>query len=146
VYIFSVLIVGVLARYGGLGFSIIYPYFHSEMSVRNDAKKISFYSRRDAVIWRGEYQPTSEKFDSQPGSLPYWLTERYCLYVANKGQIQRGNIHHYPWPLQDADVRIDESTVLRQLGLETAESRPSLISFAQELHVLIWPLEKVPHC
>ena len=34
-------------------------------------------------------------------SNEYWLTERYCLYAADRrGRVWRGNIHHARWPLQ----------------------------------------------
>ena len=61
----------------------------------------------------GKYRPTSEPFFASPGSLEYWLTARYCLYVSDRrGRILRGEIDHPPWPLQQAELVLEENTML----------------------------------
>ena len=39
-----------------------------------------------------------------PGSLEFFLTERYCLDTEHKGKLYRARIHHQPWPLQTAEL------------------------------------------
>ena len=43
---------------------------------------------------------------SEPGSLEFFLTERYCLYASNKAQtkLYQGRVAHAPWPLRAAQV------------------------------------------
>ncbi|HUC93031.1 MAG TPA: DUF2071 domain-containing protein [Paenibacillus sp.] len=42
---------------------------------------------------------------AEPGTLLHWLTERYCMYASDKkGNIHIVDIHHLPWPLQQAKV------------------------------------------
>ena len=45
------------------------------------------------------YRPVGEPFESRPGTLENFLTERYCLYaVDGEGKVRRGDIHHHPSP------------------------------------------------
>ena len=54
------------------------------------------------------YRPTGPVFAAQPGSLDYFLTERYCLYTVDDAfRLHRLEIHHPPWPLQAAEATIE---------------------------------------
>src|SRR5690348_14594102 len=121
------------------------PYFLAQMSVeaRNDA--VAYSSSRirgGAAVFRGSYAPTSPPRHAQPSSIEYFLAERYCLYTVWRSAVYRGEIHHLPWPLQDASVQIEENTIPRAAGIEVDAARPALTAFAKELKVLIWPLAK----
>jgi uncharacterized protein YqjF (DUF2071 family) len=88
--------------------------------------------------WKiGEKLPTS-----QPGSLEFFLTERYCLYSANVGKLYRARIHHTPWPLQKAELVSLNSTMIESHGLPTPQGDP-LLHYCEELRVDIWPLKNV---
>ena len=85
----------------------------------------------------GKYRPTSEPFFASPGSLEYWLTARYCLYVSDRrGRILRGEIDHPPWPLQQAELVLEENTMLDWLDLE-AKTPPHLL-FSKDVTVKAW--------
>ena len=89
------------------------------------------------AVWTiGENIPVSE-----PGSLEFFLTERYCLYSERAGEIYRARIHHTPWPLQKAGLSLLSSTMIESLGLATPKEDP-LLHYAEELKVDIWPLRK----
>jgi len=118
------------------------PYFHAEMRVERQAGSISYSSIRGHARWRGTYAPASGVRHAQPGSLDYFLAERYCLYTLWKGRTYRGEIHHAPWPLQDASLRIEENTVAEAAGIEVPVT-PSAVAFARELKVLLWNLERL---
>ncbi len=84
------------------------------------------------------YRPTGPVYHSKPGSLEAFLTERYCLYAANRrGRVGRGDIHHAPWPLQPAEVEIEQNSMMRQLRLALPNIRP-ILHFAQRLDVVGW--------
>jgi uncharacterized protein YqjF (DUF2071 family) len=74
--------------------------------------------------------------------LEHWLVERYCLYTVSGKHIYRGNIHHQPWVLQDASVKIEENTIART-HIPLMEYEPALVSISRELKVLVWPLDRV---
>src|SRR5215211_9335055 len=72
-----------------------------------------------------------------------WLTERYCLYAADRrGRVWRGNIHHARWPLQPAEADIACNTMADQLQLVLPQRAP-LLHFAPRLDVVAWTLEAV---
>ena len=88
----------------------------------------------------GQYRPTGDVFRSAPGSLEAWLTERYCLYaVHSTGRVYRGEIHHHPWPLQEAEAEIEVNTMTLAHGIGLPEMAP-LLHFARRLDVVVWPL------
>jgi len=123
------------------------PYFHAAMSSQNEGKAVHYFSRRyrsstgSGAEFRGSYRPISEVKLREKGSLEHWLTERYCLYTVHKNQIHRGEIHHQPWPLQDAEAEFESNTVAAAAEVSLPEI-PPLLHFARYLEVLIWPLQR----
>jgi uncharacterized protein len=119
------------------------PYFHAAMASRESVGAIHYFSQRyrDDAEFRGSYRPTSPMRLRHKGSLEHWLTERYCLYTTHKGQIYRGDIHHQPWPLQDAEAEFEANTVAAAAAISLPDSVP-LLHFARRLEVLIWPLRR----
>src|SRR3954454_5942696 len=54
---------------------------------------------------------------ARPGSLGYFLAERYCLYTLDENRrVLRGDIHHPPWPLQPAVAEIERNSMGTQIG------------------------------
>jgi uncharacterized protein YqjF (DUF2071 family) len=119
------------------------PYFHAEMSCEDCGGKILYSSRRlrSSAEFRGTYRPTGEVRLHDKESLEYWLTERYCLFTTHHGDVYRGEIHHQPWRLQDAEAEMETNTVAAKAGIASPNHAPSLL-FAREQEVLIWPLRR----
>lgn len=120
------------------------PYFHARMSVDRRGGTIEYASERAAGEGRrfeARYRPVGETFNAEPGSLEYFLTERYCLYALDRGALHRADIHHPPWPLQVAEAEIAVNTMAPP-GLELPPDRP-LCHFARRQDVLIWSLLRV---
>lgn len=125
------------------------PYSYAKMTCRTEEAGFYYSSRRRTpgggnAEFTGKYQAAeSLHYHAQPGTLQHWLTEKYCLYSSDsKGRLYRGDIHHLPWPLQDASLHIDINTAIRALGI-THEPEPSLLSFTQYLEVLFWPVRRI---
>ena len=124
------------------------PYFHAAMSSdQHDGAWIDYHSRRiqrdgpEAEL-HGQYRPVGDRFQASPGTLEYWLTERYCLYTLDEEQrVHRGEIHHPPWPLQAAEAEFALNTMAAPFGIELA-GRP-LLHFAARQDVVVWPLARV---
>lgn len=99
---------------------------------RTDTPPAEFHSS-----WKiAEKLPTS-----QPGSLEFFVTERYCLYSEHDGNLYRARIHHPPWPLQKAKLISFNSSMIESHGLPTPQGDP-LLHYCEELSVDIWPLRK----
>lgn len=124
------------------------PYVHAAMRCTTTAHGIDYVSRRHPgnprpAAFAARYRPTGEPYHATPGSLEHWLTERYCLYAANRhGRVWRAEIDHPPWPLQPATAEIAHNSMAAPLGLRL-EGAP-LLYFARRLDVVAWGLDRVP--
>jgi uncharacterized protein len=93
------------------------PYFHAAMRCEELDGAIHYHSRRHGTAAEliARYGPVADVQIRDNDSIERWLTERYCLYSVHRGRVYRGEIHHLPWPLQDAPARISRSTQWRRL-------------------------------
>ena len=118
------------------------PYFHAKMSSINQDGWIHYRSvRGQATELKAKFRPASPVQLRDPGTLEHWLTERYCLYTVVRDSVYRAEIHHQPWPLQDAAAEISSNTMASAAGIQLPEI-PPLLHFSKQLDVLIWPLKK----
>ncbi len=119
------------------------PYFYARMNVRPEKDCVHYDSFRNRnAEFRGMYRPVGPVQLRQPGTLEHWLTERYCLYTVFRGSLFRAEIHHEPWPLQDAEAEISANTMATAAGIQLPEV-PPLLHFSKKLEVLIWPLREM---
>jgi uncharacterized protein YqjF (DUF2071 family) len=127
------------------------PYYDARMSCHvngsTNTPTIHYSSRRthrDAppAELETEYRPTGKVFHAEPGTLDYFLTERYCLYAAKGEKLYRCEIAHAPWPLQPATATTRRNTMTRQLGIDGPDDDP-LLHYADYQEVVAWMLEKV---
>ncbi|MDQ3667613.1 MAG: DUF2071 domain-containing protein [Acidobacteriota bacterium] len=119
------------------------PYYHADIVLNQDEATIDYTSSRTedppaefSASWKIGGPPRYPR----PGSLEFFLTERYCLYSEGDDEIYRARIYHEPWPLQKASLVSFESTMIESHGLPTPAGDP-LLHYAEELSVEIWPLE-----
>src|SRR6266550_2998172 len=76
------------------------PYYNADIELIEEDRTIHYSLVRTdepvaefSAVWAiGETIPFS-----QPGSLEFFLTERYCLYSERGGKLYRSRIHHEPW-------------------------------------------------
>ncbi|MGH9650386.1 MAG: YqjF family protein [Terriglobales bacterium] len=123
------------------------PYFHARMSVEREGDGVRYSSERRErprpAEFRARYRPTSEVRASLPGSLEHWLTERYCLFTTDsRGGVLRADIHHVPWPLQNAEVELERQTLTQAAGIPLPQTRP-LAHFSRRLEVYVWRPERL---
>lgn len=132
-----------MARYG---FHL--PYFDADIRIdAHDDGWIRYESVRThrgaaALEFRARYRPSGDVFRAAPGSLDEWLTERYCLYAATPRKLMRGEIHHAPWPLQQAECVLERNTLAGDLGIALDEPPVSRL-FARRLDVVAWANSRV---
>ncbi len=92
--------------------------------------------------FRARYRPVAAAIEARPRSLHAFLAERYCLYAYNRQKLYRAEIHHLPWPLQQAEVEVEKNTMAVPVGLELPPE-PDLCQFSRTLKVLVWGPERV---
>jgi uncharacterized protein len=106
------------------------PYFPARMSTRRDESKVNYESAR----WRGlrakggtiDQPPANLKAEVTigepvdpvgPGTLEFFLVERYVLYAERRGQLYTGQVSHVPYPLRKADMVSVEQSLMAAAGL-----------------------------
>ncbi len=121
------------------------PYFNAEIELDQQGQTINYSLNRTddpPTEFHASWKTGERISNSQPGSLEYFLTERYCLYSERDGEICRAHIYHEPWPLQKASLSSFGSSMIESHGLPTPTGNP-LLHHAEELSVDIWPLKAV---
>ncbi len=120
------------------------PYFYADMKVDVAGSEVAYSStrRRSNAAFRARYAPVSAIQLRTPGTLEHWLTERYCLYTVHQDRVYRCEVHHAPWPLQDASAQMSVNTMPAAAGIHLPDE-PPLLHFSKQQNVLVWPLQPV---
>ncbi len=119
------------------------PYFLADARVSKRGELVRFRSRREhagapAAEFVADYRPASDARRPARSALARWLTERYCAYSKSADGVMRTEIHHAPWPLQRAEVRVHASSLLPTAGFAVTEP-PRLAHYAERVDARIWP-------
>jgi hypothetical protein len=122
------------------------PYFLAEIAFDHRPDGFAFSSHRTggtgSVSFRAHYRSSSPPFEAKPGSLESFLAERYCLYAqAPGGALYRADVHHVPWPLQEARGEVEASELLLPHGLRV-DGAP-ILHFSSGVDVVVWPMVRV---
>jgi uncharacterized protein len=124
------------------------PYYDAAMAVRSEGERIFYESTRahakgPPANCVASYAPTGAVYYASPGTLDYFLVERYCLFtVSRSGQLGYLDVHHYPWPLQPAEATIEANTMAAAAGV-TLPNEPARVHFAKHIEVIAWNLQPV---
>ncbi len=145
VYFFSLDAGNSLAAYAARALLNL-PYFPASMTVESEGTEIAYESRRsgdrDARLV-ASYRPSGGSIQARPGTLEYFLTERYCLYHRDhRGRPYRLEIHHPPWPLQPAEARFTSNTMASAAGITLPAVEP-LLHFAARQDMVGWAPHKL---
>jgi uncharacterized protein len=123
------------------------PYFVASMECVERDGWIQYRSERStgAAPARlvGRYRPHGAARPPVPGTLDYFLTERYCLFTLDgSGRPCTLDIHHPPWPLQAAEAHFEVNSMADANGFELPAATP-LLHFAKRQDMVAWPLRRL---
>jgi len=119
------------------------PYFRARMRAGRTGASTQFTSVRvdrsgPGASFRASYRSSGA---STNDPLARWLTERYCLYVVDGSRsVLRGEIHHAPWPLEEAVGEPVAQGMAAPLGLRLDGS--PLLHYSARQDVLLWALAR----
>ncbi|MFL6467204.1 MAG: YqjF family protein [Pyrinomonadaceae bacterium] len=122
------------------------PYFYSQIDLTENGNTIDYTLKRPAEN-RARFHARwtiseSAPDEAVPGSLDFFLVERYCLYTEYNKQIYRCRIHHQPWPLRPATLHEYESDLFSANSLPE-QQRDALLHAAGPVNVDVWWIENV---
>jgi uncharacterized protein YqjF (DUF2071 family) len=115
------------------------PYHHARMRCERVGEHVQYESSRSGAAFSGRYRGVGDLFHAEPGSLEYFLTERYCLYTEDGGRLYRAEIHHPPWDLQRGEATVDLNTMA---PLALPDEEPHVL-FSPRQDVVVWPLDEL---
>ncbi len=118
------------------------PYQLEKMSYCRRGHEFIFSSNR--MLGDGEfsvkYRAVGETgVRTEPGTLDYWLLERYCLFTAFGPFLLRGDISHESWEFSRVKVEIKGNSVP---PFDLAGG-PQLVQYCPRKEAFIFPLKKV---
>ena len=118
------------------------PYVSATIDFEHEGRECDYRLKRDAHP--GEFHAAwtinNELPKAEPGSLEYFLVERYTLYAESAGKLFRARIHHEPWPLQRVELHEWNTDIFAANNLATPAGEPMLHG-GGPVHVAVWPLE-----
>jgi len=92
------------------------PYFHARMSVEQ-AESVRYQSHRGLATLEARIQVGEPMAQPEPGSLEFFLIERYLLYAVRRGVLHTGQVGHPPYRLNSATVNRCDQTLVAAAGL-----------------------------
>ena len=125
------------------------PYEHAEMKYSRTADgRIRYESRRTGARTNGarcvfDYAAGANLPQPAPGSLEFFLIERYRLYSSAPDGLRRGAVFHELYPLCRADVRAWDESLLPLDGFARTGRPPDHVIMSRGVDVTIFPLERL---
>lgn len=123
------------------------PYFYANMRAEFNLsnKQISYLSQRHGAdpdlktFFR--YRPASDTFLAEPGTLEFFLIERYILFANSGEKVYSGRVWHHPYQLTKVEVSDLDENVLCLDGFQKSSRPPDHKIMSSGVEVDIFRLE-----
>ncbi len=124
------------------------PYFHAEMTASKEGQNVRYQcTRRERPEEPSEflYRGGEALKAPQPGSLEYFLLERYLLFAhdSRHDRLLCGQVYHTPYPAHAAEVESFSPTAVEQAGFNVGDSPPIHSAFSPGVSVEIFGIKEV---
>jgi uncharacterized protein YqjF (DUF2071 family) len=123
------------------------PYEHAAMSSEKSGNRIQYNSRRKSTGARDahfDYETPTAAQAAAPGTLEWFLVERYLLFSSNpSGDLFCGRVHHTPYQIAPASCSRWSTEPLRLDGFPEPGSPPPSMLVADPVDVTIFPLRRL---
>lgn len=128
------------------------PYYRAAMSLRQrpgeaGGEEITYTTERlfpppTPAAASLRYTPCSGIQPARPGTLDYFLAERYLLYTTAGERLYRGQVYHTPYPLQRAVLHDLSENLIAVAGIARPDTEP-IVHYALEVRVRIYRLHRI---
>jgi uncharacterized protein YqjF (DUF2071 family) len=125
------------------------PYFYANITaeLNPDNKEISYSSYRYGtdpnLKTHFRYRSISDTSLAQPGTLEFFLIERYILFAYSNNTLYSGRVWHSPYQLTEVEVSDLEENVLCLDGFSSPSRPPDHRIMSSGVKVEIFGLEKL---
>lgn len=120
------------------------PYYWAVMEVSSCDGAVRYQSDRrragpDVARCRVVAKAEGASFNAEPGTLEFFLVERYQLFASSNGRLYSGQVHHEPYPIQRAVCVECEQTLTFDVGVDVPPVEP-IAHFCAGVSVEVFPL------
>ncbi len=118
-------------------------YVHARMRSRRESELLEYRCRRSQLA-EFLYRPATAGREAPPGSLEFFLLERYVLFSADgKGRLYSGRVHHSPYLFEPATVENWSFQPAVEDGFESPGRTPDHAMVTRDQRVEVWPIRPV---
>jgi len=123
------------------GFAL--PYHYAAMQMHQTHNEVHYLTTRARSGVRHEvrYRIGGAIEPSKPGTLQHFLIERYLLFSERRGALRKGQVHHVPYPLHDAQVIAVHDELVAAAGLPPVCNAPLYTHYSPGVDVEVFALE-----
>lgn len=121
------------------------PYQHASMQAVKSTESVDYRCRRKREQTTAEYryETSVDLKPASPGSLEWFLVERYVLFSVNPSDvIFQGRVHHTPYQIAPGGCSRWSAGPLEWNGFPVSDEPPASILTAAPLEVDIFPLRR----
>lgn len=124
------------------------PYQHARMTSRVTGSHIQYQihgKTPETANAMFDYHRPATTAPAAPGSLEWFLVERYLLFSTNRaGGLFSGQVHHKPYQIAPAHCDRWSAGSLRLNGFSMPETPPVSMLAATAVDVKVYPLTRIP--
>lgn len=127
------------------------PYRYARMSAASDVStgRVDYQwlrrGEQQAGGSRFEYRPQGESRPAEPGSLEFFLVERYVLFSeVAPGRVVPGAVHHPPYPVTSAELVKWDDRLIALNGFSPPCRPPEHALYSSGVTVDVYPLRRRP--
>ncbi len=121
------------------------PYRHARMVAESTGAEIAYRCRRQgaADAWEFRWRTAEAGAEAQPGTLEFFLVERYVLFAADaRGGLHAGRVHHAPYRVSAPGLAQWTAGPVQAAGLRV-DGPPVSVLGAAPVDVSIFPLQRL---
>jgi len=113
------------------------PYHEAKMTVEENGSLVRYRStrRRQGLKCNVDCQVGQSHASPEPGSLEFFLVERYLLYSARNGALSTGRVHHRPYEVSSASAVVLRDDLVRGAGIKAGQVEHVLFSKSVDVDV-----------
>ena len=134
-------------QWGRKLFGLPYHWARMKFSEEETTGAVTYQTQRRSMgpefRSRFEYAPAGPGVPAEPGSLEFFLAERYVLFAHHRGRLYSGRVYHTPYPLAPANVSAWDDNLIRLAGLPADGRSPDHMLFSRGVDVEVFPPERV---
>lgn len=89
------------------------------------------------------YRIGAPRESTRVDTIEHFLLERYLLFTQRGKTLLRGQVHHTPYPVYDAEVRGTSESLCRAVGLPDVSGAPTFAHWSPGVDVEVFALQSV---